>query len=113
MTIRPPHAAAIWADANSIFLELPDATGQTSRTHTLTFPKDAYGIQRILQLLKVRNSQSRLGTAGEPFQSKVDDDIRKMKLKIDPEKIRRPAPKLALTPELSASLRGILRRMGI
>lgn len=103
--IKPPWAFSVWSNSDHIFAELPAIGGHT--THTVKVSNDLVGLKKLLVLAKSRDSDSKIGSKGEPTQSQIE------KISYDPAMIRRPRPKLTFTPEQRINAREILRKMGL
>lgn len=107
--MRPDNAAFIWADNNILHVELPDPA--SGKSHIIRLPLNVYGLGQVVEVLKHRHNSSKIGTTGDPTQHQVEENIRLAKGYKGP--IKKPLAKVALTPQLSASIKEIMRKVGI
>lgn len=106
--MTPPHAALIWADANSIHLSLPN-TVPGGASHTLTLPNSTQGLDRLARLLAERASASdlRLATPAAPTKAQLAAEATAALA------APRKEPSSIFSPELRNAARDILRKAGL
>jgi hypothetical protein len=103
---KPAWAFSVWSDSDWIYAELPAING--NQVHVVRARNNSVGLNKILVLAKARDSQSRLGTKGDPTQHQFE------KIDYDPAMVRKVGkPKYDFTPAQRASARDILRKMGM
>lgn len=109
--IKPSHHICLWVTDEILYAELPNPQGDTS--HTLRLPNNVWGLTQAINILKVRNENSRLGERGDPTQAQAEAEMKRLAKGIDPNMITRPRSVVKITPKLRASAQNILRRFGI
>lgn len=111
----PLHAARLWLEDNSIYLDLPAIGSDVS--HRLTFPNDGYGLTRLLYLLQQRTKQSLIAEEGDITQHQLNRKIRDMKAKVKVdaagERITKVKSKDSFSSTARAGARDVLRRLGL
>lgn len=107
----PPWAIRVWVEGKMLQVDCP--MGEELPSHRLSFPADWNGMHRLRALLAHRGPHSVLGTKGDMTQHRVDEDIKLLKRKIDPDKVRVVKPKDKFAPELRAGARAVLRKFGL
>lgn len=95
-TARPPWARMVWSDSNSIFVEVPDASG--GAPYILKFDHSDGGLSKALLLL--RNAHER---ADRTNYTTPKDDPR----------IKRKGLTFGFNESQRASARDILRKRGL
>lgn len=101
---KPDFAASVWSDGDWIYCEIPSIVGKTP--HTLRFTNDPGGLAQILNLVKIRDHSSKIGTKASPTQWQVD---RKGKVKV--RKVGKL--KMVYTDAQAKKAKEILRQMGL
>lgn len=109
----PAYAARIWTDNNVLFLDLPNTLAADRASHTLKLPMNVYGMTQAVEILKARHELSTIGTKGDQTQHQADADIAKLIAGFDPDKVKKPKAKVTMTDNMRASVREIMRRVGI
>ena len=107
--IRPPFAPYIWSADNILYLESP---GPNGKTHLLRFPLNVFGMTQIVNMLKARSHESRIGEPGDLTQHQTDDEIRRLLKGFPDSKVKRPN-KLPMNPERQGIVKDVLRRLGL
>lgn len=69
--MKPLHAALCWADADTIYLELPSPV-PGARATVIKLTCDEIGFRRFYQVLARRQGQDTIGTPGCPTQQQAD-----------------------------------------
>ena len=103
--MKPSHAAHCWADADTIYLELPSPV-PGARATVIKLTCDEIGFRRFCQVLQRRDGQDTIGTPGCPTQRTIDvmDWLTKNKKR---------EPKEIATDAQRASIQEQMRKAGI
>lgn len=114
-TLRPPHAISLWANNEVLYVELPNTHISFGQSHQLKLPLNVYGLTQVVNILRSRSSQSRVGELGDPTQHQADAAIKQMQRAAAGYKgpITKPKAKISATPEQRSTIRDILRKVGI
>lgn len=109
--IKPPHAISIWASKEILYVELPPAHTGVGQSHILKLPLNIYGLTQIVNILRSRTPQSKLGQLGDPTQFQSDRAVNEMQRLATGYKgpIEKEA-KVTLTQELSLKVKDAIRR---
>lgn len=105
--IRPPWAASLWQSDEWLYVELPATIGHLA--HTIRVPATVEGMTKILDMLKVRDESSRIGSKGDPTQWQVDRNV----VSYDEGKVKRQKPKDKFSPQIRSGARDVLRKLGM
>lgn len=109
--MKPSHACAIWADANSIHLEIPATVGD--KVHVLHLPNTIEGAQKLIQVLNFRVDGPRtIGTPSAPTKRQMEEQMKRAvgKYLNSSKKITK---KVELDADIRDSAQEILRKMGL
>lgn len=104
--VKPRWAASIWIAGDWLCLELPSVEGGV-KAHTIKVPNTQAGLERLLPLLRNRNSNTKLFTKGDSTQAMLDA-VEESKGKVVVKR-----PKAPFVPEFAASARDVLRKLGM
>jgi len=110
--IKPPHAISLWVDGGVLHVELP-GTDADKKAHVLRLPLNVFGMTHIVNLLQARTASSRIGEKGDPTQFQSNKALAALAKGFDPDKIKRPKPKVTWSAELRAGAREALRKVGL
>lgn len=111
-TIRPPHAISLWIQDNVLIAELPNTQDQTAQAHYLRFPHNVYGLTQLVEVLRARDENSRIGSKGDPTQAQTDKELALLAKGFDPSKIKRKEV-VKMDEGIRGTIRDILRKAGL
>ena len=106
--MKPSHAAHCWADADTIYLELPSPV-PGARATVIKLTCDEIGFRRFCDVLLRRHGNDTIGTPGCPTQRQVGAlDVMQWLARS-----KKSQPKDTATDEQRASVREQMRKAGI
>ena len=100
--IKPPWAFSMWCDSDNVYVELPAING--SSKHIIRVSNDDEGIRKLLTIAKSRDSESKIGTKGDPNQYQLG-----RKNFVKARKTSRPS----FTQQQRTAATNVLRRLGL
>lgn len=106
--LRPPSAVTIWIVDNILCVELPNLHGEN--THYLKLPNNVWGMTQLVNIINARDSESRIGTKGDPTQAQAEAEMKRLAKGIDPTVIKRKQS-VKTTPEMRSTLKDLVRSM--
>lgn len=108
--IKPPNAVSIWASSTMLYVECPSPDGEC--VHQIKLPLVVHSFTVILDMLKARHAESKIGEAGDLTKHQVRRLLNEQtRLYKGPIKRPRGAP-VEAPSELRSSIQDLLRKNG-